>query len=524
MNRSFQEILTEIPLQKLDFFTPIPQESIYYETVHHQIPKTQLHTRSICIIHSLEECKKLCQLESSIYIIQDINLVGIILCSEKPVFLQEEIRALFQKCQLPIVQIYDPTAYKLFEQIEEGRDSYRQLSEGLSGYIEKGFDWIATKLTEFLNTPLLFVDYRHHIVWEMGEDKELREAKKWLKVNIHELANDKYDVNIFSEADPLNKSFIPYCIRVHGLPDQFLIVSNRLVNWQRRFLANFIELTSLYIQTKGSIKGIQKKMKDDFLYDLFYHTFESPTMMVKKGKVWGWNLEHSHHLLVVRAFQSSVGEEREVLKDEMVMLIEDESCELEDIVHVISFDEQIVLLIEDISIRTRRERKKYVLQIAEQLERKLSKKWTNLQFKFGIGEWYGNSMNLNKSYQEGKLALQFGQFWFHDRNIFHFDDLGVLSLLIHIHQGVLSDFSEKHIGSLLEHDKEHHTEYVKTLEVYFQHHGKINEVAEELFIHPNTLRNRIRRIEEMTEMDLQDAEELSNIMIAVKIRSLIQFE
>jgi DNA-binding PucR family transcriptional regulator len=97
------------------------------------------------------------------------------------------------------------------------------------------------------------------------------------------------------------------------------------------------------------------------------------------------------------------------------------------------------------------------------------------------------------------------------------NDLGILHLLTSIHREILYDFSQEYLSSLIESDSEQGTEYVKTLKAYIQHQGIISEVSEALYVHPNTLRNRIKKIEDITGSNLQNPEEFTNLVVALKI-------
>jgi DNA-binding PucR family transcriptional regulator len=184
------------------------------------------------------------------------------------------------------------------------------------------------------------------------------------------------------------------------------------------------------------------------------------------------------------------------------------------------FQDQIVVMVEDEAERTIIDRKKYVLDIAEGLLSFLSTNWPEYQFHIGIGKWNQNTINLNKSYQEAKLALRFGQIWYEDKNIYHIQDLGILRLLIYNHQEILSDFSNEYLSLLIESDRQNGTEYIETLKAYIQYQGVNTEVSENLHVHPNTLRNRIKKMEELTGIDFQNSKEFMNLMIAVIILSI----
>ena len=59
---------------------------------------------------------------------------------------------------------------------------------------------------------------------------------------------------------------------------------------------------------------------------------------------------------------------------------------------------------------------------------------------------------------------------------------------------------------LLDHDREHGTEYVSTLRAYLDSLGDTAVAAARMHIHTNTLRYRLRRVAELSEADLEDPE------------------
>jgi sugar diacid utilization regulator len=60
---------------------------------------------------------------------------------------------------------------------------------------------------------------------------------------------------------------------------------------------------------------------------------------------------------------------------------------------------------------------------------------------------------------------------------------------------------------LCDHDAEHQTAYIETLKAYFDAFGEIRKAAAAVSVHPNTFRYRIRRIEEVAGLQLDDPEE-----------------
>jgi GAF domain-containing protein len=75
------------------------------------------------------------------------------------------------------------------------------------------------------------------------------------------------------------------------------------------------------------------------------------------------------------------------------------------------------------------------------------------------------------------------------------------------------------IAELAEYDEAHSTALLPTLEEFLSRRGTITATAEALYIHPNTLRQRLRRIMELTGLDLRKEDWLM-VEIAVKLAAL----
>lgn len=505
MRAAFQDKLLSIPLYQLKFLTSMPKEPLYYEQIREELTDGWLEQPTLITVIQEEEWRKLNCKEVANQLIQDPNLVGIIVSLENFEPLLEDVYTLFCECQLPVIQVTDPASLTIFHQ--EREIFYSLLSKELAGTMECGFAHLATEIAKGIGTPFLYLDQNQQVIWQTGSETDLREANRWLNTHLRDL--DKVD------------GFELYVIDIAGFVRQSLIASANLVDWQKRMIDKLVGLTALLLQTDGMFQEQQQQLQEHFVYDLLYHKFESQKVMIKQAKAWGWNLEIPHHLLLIDVVVSDELMTSMDWLEEMVQFLDGEKSRMGEPMIIFPFQDQIVVLLEDGTKRTVSERNHYVLTVAKQIEQELSNCWSNSQMSIGIGKWYKNTTYLNKSYQEANQALKFGRAWFENRNIYHINDLGALRLLIHIHQEILLDYSEEYLSPLMESDQESGTELIQTLKVYIQHQGIINEVSEALYVHPNTLRNRIKKIEEMTGINFQDPEEFMNLMVAVKILSFM---
>lgn len=61
---------------------------------------------------------------------------------------------------------------------------------------------------------------------------------------------------------------------------------------------------------------------------------------------------------------------------------------------------------------------------------------------------------------------------------------------------------------------------LKTLQVYLSHNGNMTETAKELYIHRSTLQYRLEKIEDLLQVDLDNAEHRFNLNMAIKLYDL----
>jgi purine catabolism regulator len=101
----------------------------------------------------------------------------------------------------------------------------------------------------------------------------------------------------------------------------------------------------------------------------------------------------------------------------------------------------------------------------------------------------------------------------------YFPDLSVYRLLLQLeHHPDLQAFKNEILGSLLSY--EGGGDFIKTLEVYFDHNGVLSQAAEALFIHRNTLIYRMERIAEISGLDLDNTETRLAIQLALRVHRM----
>ncbi len=99
-------------------------------------------------------------------------------------------------------------------------------------------------------------------------------------------------------------------------------------------------------------------------------------------------------------------------------------------------------------------------------------------------------------------------------------ELGLTGLLAAVNHERLLEFTQRHLGPLLEHDRARSADLVASLRAYLET-GEQLAAARRLQVHPNTLRYRLDRISEITGVDLDEAETRLNLAVALRVQGLL---
>jgi purine catabolism regulator len=98
-----------------------------------------------------------------------------------------------------------------------------------------------------------------------------------------------------------------------------------------------------------------------------------------------------------------------------------------------------------------------------------------------------------------------------------FADLGTYRLLLDLQDGErLKGFADSVLGPLRAHDRSRGGELETTLRAFLDHDGQWNATAAALFVHVNTLRNRLARVAELTGRDVARTADRVDLFLALE--------
>ncbi|MEA5084923.1 MAG: helix-turn-helix domain-containing protein [Lachnospiraceae bacterium] len=156
------------------------------------------------------------------------------------------------------------------------------------------------------------------------------------------------------------------------------------------------------------------------------------------------------------------------------------------------------------------------------IQEKINELYKGLTMSAGIGNQFYRVSDFKKSAVEAKRAMQTAKNGQSRNSIGNYDEIGIYRLFYELQDYEIFVSAMKAIlGRLMEYDIDNNSNLVDTLEVYLMNDRNISRAAEELFLHRNTLKYRLNRIEEVLMYDLSDVNTVFNLLLAYKIKGFL---
>ena len=136
----------------------------------------------------------------------------------------------------------------------------------------------------------------------------------------------------------------------------------------------------------------------------------------------------------------------------------------------------------------------------------------------GIGGTCRDPREVARSYAQAQRTTQTLRRLGRQGTVSAFGDLGILRLLLQVPDlAELRSFAADVLGKLAVHEQEHKSEYLTTLACYFRENNSPQRASRILHVHPNTVAYRVKRIEEITGLRLDNYTDRLIAQVALEI-------
>lgn len=142
------------------------------------------------------------------------------------------------------------------------------------------------------------------------------------------------------------------------------------------------------------------------------------------------------------------------------------------------------------------------------------------QVVIGLSDVDRGAASARRRMREAADAARIGRSLVADGGAVSYEGLGAYKYLVHLElDDAPHDRYRQSVEELIEYDRKRGARLVETLERFLADRGSVAASARALYIHPNTVRQRLERIERVTGLDL-GKEDLLSLELALKLARL----
>ncbi|MGJ9459391.1 PucR family transcriptional regulator [Oceanobacillus sp. CF4.6] len=396
----------------------------------------------------------------------------------------------------------------------------------------KSTDKLADRIGEIFECPITIEDSNHHIVSYSKHKENIDEAR--IATIMNRKVPDKVINGLWKKGvmpkliDSDEPVIIPQIAEI-GLGNR-VAVSIREKNEIYGFIWAHTGDKTLSDEELQFLKEVAKQVKklflkhhnrnrkskehyNDFFWKLLTGDIHDTNEINRQSKQLNIRLEGKLAVVVIR-FADEVTEQLEKhayylaetqMQVQVVSRIFDDK-EFIMLVRHVKEDDPSYMLVDFIN--------QFILRISKQLK---------LQNVNGsAGSIYESTRNIKDSYKQALQVLDLkGKFSKELEETFLYEDLGVYQFIEELFEiRKLNHYQNKYVEKLRAYDKKNQTSLVHTLNMYLQCDCNVYQAAKEIIIHPNTMNYRLKRIREVSDLDLKDPNQKINIYLDFMIQNM----
>jgi PucR family transcriptional regulator, purine catabolism regulatory protein len=287
----------------------------------------------------------------------------------------------------------------------------------------------------------------------------------------------------------------------------------------------------LDVQKKISNLQIEYNHRNEFVQDLIMNNIKFEKEVQNRADLYGWNFNKGLIVVIVdiddfktqylkinqKEFSQSLEDTREKIFNVSRKVVKS----FVDTVIYTAFSDSIVFLIEpwnkDMQIF-----KKELRKMADEIRKTVLENY-KFSATIGIGTYKKCVIDVHISYSEALQSVKLGRIVYKKNKTVFYDELGTYKLLTSIYQSnEATEFYISCLGKLLEYDRKNNSKLIETLYIIARNDWNLKLAAEEMFIHYNTIKYRLKKINELLEEDTNNSEVRLKIAISLKLMKMCE--
>ncbi len=397
--------------------------------------------------------------------------------------------------------------------LEKSLEMHDQLTGLVLG--GKGIEAICETLSAFVGSPVQIEDHNfslkastmQHTEKYCVNGKELVENEQFNR-QAFELFEERNTVELFSDVNT-RQYIVPIVAgqQFMGLIST-LFVQKPIKQLDKVALEQGATIVALEMLKQRAVVEQTQRLKETFLEHVLERNYESTEWMHHRALQLGFNLKNSYQVITVEI----VPERKDHSRPELLQEIK-EFC-IDSFPHstVITKNTHIIVIMSF----NKDEQGDGIKPLVQLLKKKLLDLLREGTWWVTIGTVCHKIEDCYTSYRNTITSLDIMKSLNLKNRVVSYNNLGIFSL-IEINPQNFAEFAKSTIGPLIVYDQEHNTQLVKTLSLFFKNNGNVLKAAREGYLNPSTVKYRLRRIQEITGLNLKEAETCLQLQLALRI-------
>ncbi len=278
---------------------------------------------------------------------------------------------------------------------------------------------------------------------------------------------------------------------------------------------------ALELSKQEAVTEAERRLRGDFFDDLLDNSgaAESAEALINRGRHLGYDLQRTYLALAIAADGPElVGRRSDALIERVAREVSEYLTNRRAIGLVAPRRQAVALFFASEANGDLSSVQRFAEELRDYLAGPLA-----VSVSIGLGRYHPGIAGLRAAYREAEQACQIGREFFGPGQVTAFADLGVYRLLYAFRQSSeLTQFCEETLAPLTDYDAKNGMALVETLEVFFRCDASLREAADALYLHRNSLAYRLRRISEITGLDLDNLEDRFRLQLALKGLRLVR--
>lgn len=273
---------------------------------------------------------------------------------------------------------------------------------------------------------------------------------------------------------------------------------------------------------------LKKESMDSFMREIIFGNIDITDEIINRATLYGYNPKKTYVPLVLDIDNFSMYLKRKNIKTETA--IANIKMQIQEIIEQIAHSHNkkclyaiqgdaffIMISISKNYYKTDRILMENINSIAESIRRIVSTKIQSLTVSIGIGEPCSDLKDFKKVIFQAQKALETSKGCGNINCVTKYKELGIYRLFLQVNShSEIKNLYDETLLKLKEYDDKNSTNLIETLIVYIEQNRNLGKTAEVLFIHRNTMKYRISRIEEILECNLKDDKTAFNIRLCIE--------